>query len=133
MDWETPDGLFQKLYQEFPMVLDVAARADNTKLPLWRETDGLEYNWGDTGSCCWMNPPYGRNVGKWVKKAWEESLKGVQTVCLLPSRTDTKWFHEYIYQNISVEIRFLKGRVKFKGAENGAPFPSMIVIFNPPC
>ena len=74
-----------------------------------------------------MNPPYGREIGKWVKKAYEESRKGCTVVCLLPSRTDTRRFHDYIYGK--AEIRFIKGRLKFGGCKNSAPFPSMIVVF----
>ena len=76
---------------------------------------------------CWMNPPYGRGIGKWVQKAYEESLKGTLVVCLLPSRTDTKWWHDYVMK--AKEICFIKGRLKFGGAKNSAPFPSCVVIF----
>ena len=86
--------------------------------------------WTETVFC---NPPYGRNItGKWVKKA-HDTLKSARNrtvvVMLIPARTDTKWFHEYIYDKPNVEIRFLKGRLKFVGAEHSAPFPSMVVIF----
>ena len=74
-----------------------------------------------------MNPPYGREIGKWIKKAYESSLNGATVVCLLPSRTDTKWFHDYIYNK--AEIEFIKGRLKFGNSKNSAPFPSMIVVF----
>jgi hypothetical protein len=74
-----------------------------------------------------MNPPYGREIGKWIKKAYEESLNGCTVVCLLPSRTDTRWFWDYILGK--AEIRFIKGRLKFGGHKNAAPFPSMIVIY----
>jgi site-specific DNA-methyltransferase (adenine-specific) len=77
-----------------------------------------------------MNPPYGREITQWVKKAWEESQKGATVVCLLPARTDTRWFHSYVLGK--AEIRFIKGRLKFEGAKNSAPFPSMIVIYRPP-
>ena len=75
-----------------------------------------------------MNPPYGREIGKWVQKAYEESLVGALVVCLLPSRTDTKWFHNYVMK--STEIRFIKGRLKFGDATNSAPFPSCVVVFD---
>ena len=78
-----------------------------------------------------MNPPYGREVGKWIAKAAHDSLEyGSTIVCLLPSRTDTKWFHELVLPNAQ-EIRFIRGRVKFEGMQAGAPFPSLIVIFHP--
>ena len=79
------------------------------------------------GGCVFVNPPYGREIYKWVKKAYEESKDGVTVVMLLPVRTDTKWFHEFIYNR--AEVRFLKGRIKFGDAKNSAPFPSMIVIY----
>ena len=76
------------------------------------------------GGVCWCNPPYGREVGKWVQKAAES---GCTVVMLLPARTDTKWFHEYIYGR--AEVRFVRGRLKFGGSKNSAPFPSMVVVF----
>ena len=75
----------------------------------------------------WCNPPYGREIGKWVEKAYNESLAGVTVVMLLPARTDTKWFHDYIYGK--AEIRFVRGRLKFGDSKNSAPFPSMVIIF----
>lgn len=79
------------------------------------------------GGVTFCNPPYGREIGKWVRKAYEESKKGPTVVMLLPARTDTKWFHDYIYGK--AEIRFIRGRLKFGGGENSAPFPSMVVVF----
>jgi len=127
IEWETPQWLFDELNAEFNFVLDVCATLDNTKCKYYytKENNGLEGIWGGT---CWMNPPYGREIGKWVKKAYEESKKGCcKVVCLLPARTDTRWFHDYIYNK--AEIRFIKGRLKFGGSKNSAPFPSMLVIF----
>lgn len=124
-DWETPQWLFDELNKQFGFTLDVCASDENKKVGSYftKEEDGLKQDWrGDT---CWMNPPYGREIGKWVKKASEERA----TVCLLPARTDTKWFHDYIYKKPNVEVRFLKGRLKFGNSKNSAPFPSMIVIF----
>lgn len=95
------------------------------------EIDGLRQSWG-VGGAVFCNPPYGREIGKWVQKAYEEAKKGVKIVLLIPARTDTKWFHNYIYGK--AEIRFLRGRLKFTdeegNAENNAPFPSMLVIYN---
>ena len=136
-EWETPLELFNDLDNEFHFTLDVCATKENAKCLNYidKERDGLTWNWNNQS--CWMNPPYGREIGKWVKKASEVS--GGVVVCLLPSRTDTKWFHDYIYNK--AEIRFLKGRLKFTSRdlpswrEDGnfkkspAPFPSMIVIF----
>lgn len=127
-EWETPGLLFNELDREFNFTLDVCATAENAKCKRYfsPEDDGLSQSW--QGEVCFMNPPYGREVGAWVKKAYEESVKGATVVCLLPARTDTAWFHDYIYGK--AEIRFLRGRLKFSGAKNSAPFPSMIVIFN---
>ena len=102
---------------------DVCATTDNAKCKEFYspEQDGLAQEW--TG-VCWCNPPYGREIGKWVRKAAESSCT---VVMLLPARTDTKWFHDYIYGK--AEIRFIKGRLKFGDAKNSAPFPSMVVIF----
>ena len=74
-----------------------------------------------------MNPPYGRTIGQWVKKAYESSLAGACVVCLLPARTDTKWFHDYVLP--FAKVTFLRGRLKFGDSKNSAPFPSMIAVF----
>lgn len=132
-DWETPDKIFDELNQEFHFELDAAASESNAKCEKFytEKEDGLNQKW-DVSTFC--NPPYGRKLtGEWVKKAYQEHQKYRNTIVLLiPARTDTKWFHEYIYNK--AEIRFLKGRLKFKmnGVESkeSAPFPSMIVIFN---
>lgn len=120
--WATPQSLFDELNSEFRFTLDVCALPENAKCAKFftPEQDGLKQDWG--GHICWMNPPYGREIGKWVAKASRYNC-----VCLLPARTDTKWFHDYIYNK--AEIRFLRGRVKFGNAKSGAPFPSMVVIF----
>lgn len=129
VEWETPQKLFDELDAEFLLDRDVCATGSNFKVyPYWDAiSDGLSKDW--TGLRCWMNPPYGREIGKWVKKA-SEATGGV-VVCLLPARTDTRWFHDYIYNNPRAEIRFIKGRLKFGDGKNSAPFPSMIVIFYP--
>ena len=125
--------------------MDVCATKENHKCSYWitKEKDGLKLDWFKRN---WMNPPYGREIGKWVQRAYEEVKMGNLTVALLPARTDTKWFHDYIYNplpylatqyktkpiklyQIKPEIRFIKGRLKFEGGKNSAPFPSMIVIF----
>lgn len=122
--WGTPQDLFDELDAEFHFDLDVCALPDNAKCKRYYtpEMDGLSQKWG--GGCCWCNPPYGRQIGKWVRKAAES---GITVVMLLPARTDTKWFHDYILGK--AEIRFLKGRLKFGGCNNSAPFPSMVVVF----
>jgi phage N-6-adenine-methyltransferase len=128
-DWETPDDLWQELYREFWFGLDACASNDNYKC--WEyftiEDDALKQDWSRWNSV-FMNPPYGKQIGKFVKKAYEESLKGCTVVCLLPARTDTAWFHDYCKKG---EIRFIRGRIRFSNAKWNAPFPSMIVIFKP--
>lgn len=128
-EWATPQDFFNHLHKEFHFTLDPCATKENAKYKKFFtiEDNGLEQDWqGETVFC---NPPYGREVGKWVKKCYEESKKENTTVVLLiPSRTDTKYFHDYIYNKVK-EIRFIKGRLKFGGAKNSAPFPSMIVVF----
>ena len=121
--WETPQDFFDILNDEFHFDIDVCALPENAKCGKFYspEDDGLSKNWGGT---CWCNPPYGRKIGEWVKKASESNAT---VVMLLPARTDTKWFHDYIYHK--TEIRFIKGRLKFGNSKNSAPFPSMIVIF----
>ena len=127
-EWETPQDLFDELNNEFNFTLDVCATDKNTKCKKYfnKQLDGLKQFWGhDT---VWCNPPYGRQIGKWVEHAFNTHWVNDNTiVMLLPARTDTKWFHKYIYGK--AEIRFIKGRLKFGGSKNSAPFPSMIVIF----
>lgn len=132
-DWCTPQQFFDELDAEFHFVLDAAATHQNSKCKrcFTPEDDGLIQNW-DMGGAVYCNPPYGKEIGLWVKKAYEEAQKGTTIVMLIPARTDTKYFHEYIYHK--AEIRFVKGRLKFSD-ENGtpkgtAPFPSMVVIYN---
>ena len=127
-DWETPQDFFDSLNQEFHFSLDAAASDSNAKCPIYftKRENALLKNWGGYSVFC--NPPYGREIGAFVKKAYEESKKpNTSVVMLLPARTDTKWFHEYILGK--AEIRFLRGRLKFGSAVNSAPFPSMVVIY----
>lgn len=125
-EWATPQDLFDELNQEFAFTLDVCATEENHKCDKYFtiKEDGLIQDWGNERVFC--NPPYGREISSWVKKCAEHN--GL-SVMLLPARTDTKWFHQYIYQKQNAEIRFIKGRLKFGGAQNSAPFPSMIVVF----
>lgn len=127
--WATPEWLFNELNQEFNFDIDACALPDNAKCEKYftPDDDGLLMPW--SGSV-WCNPPYGNKIADWVHKAWRESHNGCTVVCLLPSRTDTRWFHNYILG--VAEIRFIKGRLKFGGSENNAPFPSMICIYRPP-
>jgi site-specific DNA-methyltransferase (adenine-specific) len=127
-EWATPQDFFDQLNEEFKFTLDPCATHESAKCARYftEEDNGLAQDWA--GEVVFMNPPYGRVLGQWVKKAFEESVKGATVVCLLPARTDTRWFHDYIYNRS--EIRFIKGRLKFGDSKNSAPFPSMVVIFN---
>lgn len=129
-DWETPSEIFDPLNQEFSFNLDPCASSQNAKCPRYFTPveDGLRQTWA--GETVFMNPPYGRVIGKWVRKAWEEWQKGATVVCLLPARVDTAWFHDYIFGQ--AEIRFIRGRVYFRqngGEVDRAPFPSMIAVY----
>lgn len=127
-DWETPPELFNLLNTQYHFTLDVCATEQNAKCKnyITPKQDAFVQPW--TG-VCWMNPPYGRSIGLWVKRAYESSLKGATVVCLLPARTDTAWWHDYVLPY--AEITFIRGRLKFVGAENNAPFPSVITAFTP--
>lgn len=129
--WETPQEFFDELDKEFHFTLDLCALPENAKCAKYYtpSDDGLSMPWKGV---CWCNPPYGRTIGAWVRRAWLASAAGATVVMLLPARTDTQWFHDYIYRKERVEIRFLRGRLKFGGAANSAPFPSMLAIFRGP-
>lgn len=127
--WATPIDFFKKLDDEFHFTLDPCADERNHKCEKYftKEDDGLSKNWGGYRVFC--NPPYGKEIGKWVKKCYEESQKdNTIVVMLIPARTDTKYFHDYIYHK--AELRFIRGRLKFGDGTGSAPFPSMVVIFN---
>lgn len=127
VEWETPKDFFDKLNSEFRFTLDVCANAQNAKCKHFYsiEEDGLKKSW--KGSC-WMNPPYGRKISAWIKKAYESSLSGALVVCLIPARTDTSYWHNYVMKG---EVRFIRGRLRFGGCKNSAPFPSAVIIFRP--
>lgn len=127
-DWSTPIGLFSVLCQEFNFTVDVCADENNAKCLTFydKNMDGLKQEW--IGSC-WCNPPYGRGVNKWIEKAYKSSLSGATVVCLVPARTDTKWFHDFVLGK--AEIRFVKGRLHFDDGKGSSPFPSMILIYRP--
>jgi len=124
-EWSTPDDLFGELNEVFHFDLDACASCANAKCDRFftKEQDALEQLWQGT---VWMNPPYGREIGKFMCKAYESSLAGATVVCLVPSRTDTAWWHRFAK---SGQIIYLRGRLKFGGAQTSAPFPSAIVIF----
>lgn len=125
--WATPQYFFDAVNEEFSFELDVCASPENAKCSRYftEAEDGLTQEWS---GICWMNPPYGRAIGDWMRKAYESSLSGATVVCLVPSRTDTRWWHDYAAKG---EIRFLRGRLKFGAATTSAPFPSALVIFRP--
>jgi site-specific DNA-methyltransferase (adenine-specific) len=128
-DWGTPQTLFDQLHAEFRFTLDVCASPENTKCARYftRQEDGLAQAWA--GEVCWMNPPYGRGVAAWVRKAYESAQAGATVVCLLKATPDTQWWHIYVPY---AEVRFLPGRLTFAGSRQRAPFPSALVIFRPP-
>lgn len=133
MEWETPPELFRRLDEQYHFTLDAAATAENAlcKRYFTKETDGLSQPW-QTDGAVWCNPPYGRSVAKWVRKAYFESMGGQTIVMLIPARVDTAWFHDWVYHK--AELRFIRGRLHY--GLNGIPakynsaFPSMIVIYN---
>lgn len=132
MDYCTPKSFFDSLNEEFCFTLDAAATEKSAKCKLFYtpETDGLKSPW-NLGGAVFCNPPYGRKIGEWVRKAYEEAKRGTTVVLLIPARTDTQYFHEYIYGK--AEIRFIRGRLRFEDEDGRkyapAPFPSMVVVY----
>jgi phage N-6-adenine-methyltransferase len=137
-EWTTPQAFWLTLHEEFDFEIDAAASRDNAKLPVYFDAhiDGLVAHWHDCASRAWLNPPYSK-CAEFVAKADMERQHGVTTVMLIPSRTDTRWWHAHIWDRDThqprpgVEIRFVKGRLKFGDGKNSAPFPSVVVIFRP--
>lgn len=128
-EWATPQDLFDSLNHEFNFLLDVCATAENAKCARFftKKENGLVQPWVGT---CFCNPPYGSQIRHWIEKAFRSSQEGATVVLLLPARTDTQYWHDYVTR--ASEIRFLKGRLRFGGSPNSAPFPSAIVVFRPP-
>lgn len=131
-EWATPVELYEALNREFSFTIDVCASPWNAKHSCYwtKEDDALKQDWTDHR--CFMNPPYGRELNRWIQKAFLEAHKGALVVALIPARTDTTYWHDFIEGK--QEVRFIKGRVKFltqKGEKGNAPFPSAIVIFRP--
>lgn len=126
-EWATPQDFFDRLNDEFSFTVDVCALPHSAKCANYYtpEIDGLAQEWRGT---CWMNPPYGRVIGQWMRKAYEASLSGATVVCLVPARTDTAWWHDFAMRG---EIRYVRGRLKFGAAKNSAPFPCAVVVFRP--
>ena len=125
-EWSTPKETYDALHREFGFTLDPCCTHENAKCGrhFTLAEDGLTQDWGH--ETVFMNPPYGREISKWMQKAHESAMGGTTVVCLVPARTDTKWFHDFAMKG---EIRFLKGRLKFNEGKNSAPFPSAVVIF----
>lgn len=131
-DWTTPQGFFDALDAEFGFTLDACATAENAKVPIFFsvETDALTKRWHDV---VWCNPPYGYRIGKWVRKGFEEAQLGATVVMLIPAKTETAYWHDYVMR--SAEIRLIRGRLRFGDGgktnpeSHNAPFPSAIVVF----
>jgi phage N-6-adenine-methyltransferase len=142
-EWQTPQDFYDALANEFHFDLDCAATEDNAKVFnfISRQADALTCSWRGyidyQRPVCWLNPPYSQ-CREFIAKAAEEARKGCTVVCLVPSRTDTRWWHEHIWNAFShgcrpgVEVRFIKGRLRFVAGATSAPFPSAVVIFRPP-
>lgn len=129
IEWGTPQRLYNPLNNEFHFTLDPCATPENAKCAKFytRDDDGLKQSWA--GEIVFVNPPYGKDIGLWIEKSYRESLCGATVVMLLPVRSDTKYFHDWILGK--AEIRFIRGRLRFEGAPSSAPFPSMLAIYRP--
>lgn len=125
VEWYTPQDFYLRLHREFSFTLDVCATAQNAKCERFydKAADGLAQKWDGV---CWMNPPYGAVIGKWMRKAYWSARQGATVVCLVPARTDTAWWHNYAVKG---EVRFVRGRLKFGGSKTGAPFPCAVIVF----
>lgn len=137
LSWCTPPELFNELDREFHFNLDPAATDKSAKCAKYYtpDDDGLTKDWG--GSRVFCNPPYGRHIQEWVRKGYEESRKpGTLVVMLIPARTDTSYFHDYIFGGKADEVRFIRGRIKFTdedgNAKDSAPFPSAVIVWRSP-
>ena len=130
-EWATPPDFFKLLNDEFNFTLDACATRANAKCAKFftKEQNGLCQDWGAETVFC--NPPYGTQMHAWARKCHEAAVTGATVVMLAHSRTDTRWFHDWVYRN-AAEIRFVRGRLKFGDGKQSAPFPSMVAIFKPP-
>lgn len=139
-DWATPQSFYDELDAEFGFVVDACSSATNHKSPHFfaldhpdaDRRDGLAGDWaGDAlahGGAVWLNPVYGRTIGAWMAKAAQTAREGVTVVCLVPARTDTRWFHDHVLAE-GAEVRFVRGRLKFGNATAGAPFASLVIVY----
>ena len=128
-EWSTPQCFFDALNDEFKFTLDPCATPENAKCPAFftKAQDGLEQDWRTHRVFC--NPPYGRAVLAWARKSYEASQRGALVVLLIHARTDTRWFHEWVYGK--AELRFVRGELRFGGSNQSAPFPSLVAIYRP--
>ena len=128
-EWPTPSSFFDTLNQEFGFTLDPCATRENAKCRHYftKQQNGLEQDWGSHVVFC--NPPYGKAMALWARKCFVASTQGATVVLLAHARTDTRWFHDWVYGK-ACEIRFVKGRLKFGNAKTSAPFPSLLAIYN---
>lgn len=129
-EWPTPRSFFAELNAEFEFTLDPCASAKNTTCPTFftKEQDGLKQDWKRHRVFC--NPPYGKTMREWARKCYEASQRGALVVLLAHARTDTRWFHDWVYGKAH-EIRFVRGRLKFGDGTQSAPFPSMVAVYRP--
>lgn len=143
-EWSTPREFFESLDREFHFRVDAAATPENTQCVRWfgrpmtaSDGDALYGSWVADEGPFWLNPPYSK-CREFISKAAAEACNGCTVVCLVPSRTDTRWWHEHVWDaetnqpRAGVEVRFIKGRLKFGGCNNAAPFPSVVIVFRPP-
>lgn len=128
-EWATPQDFFDRLNEEFNFTLDPCSTDENCKCEkhYTKEQDGLKQDW--TGETVFCNPPYGKEIWKWCRKCYEHSLNGGTAVMLIHARTDTAWFHDFVYGK--AEMRFIRGRLHFNGSKWSAPFPSLVAIYSP--
>src|SRR5262249_32438185 len=128
-EWPTPRAFFAKLNRRYRFTLDPCATLDNATCPLFftKEDDGVKQDWGTHRVFC--NPPYGKVIGLWARKCFEASQLGALVVLLVPARTDTRWFHDYVQGK--ADVQFIRGRLQFGNAETNAPFPSMLAVYSP--
>ncbi|MFN0218849.1 MAG: DNA N-6-adenine-methyltransferase [Hyphomicrobium sp.] len=128
-EWPTPQTFFDRLHDEFNFTLDPCATSENAKCPRFftKDQDGLAQDWGPERVFC--NPPYGKQISKWAQKAWLSSKRGALVVLLVHARTDTKWFHDFVYGK--AELRFVRGRLKFGDGIQSAPFPTLVAVYRP--
>jgi site-specific DNA-methyltransferase (adenine-specific) len=128
-EWPTPQAFFDELDTEFKFTLDPCATPQSAKCPthFTRSQDGLAQDWGCHRVFC--NPPYGRGMREWARKCYQAAQNGALVVLLAHARTDTRWFHDWVYGK--AELRFVRGRLRFGDGGQSAPFPSLVAVYRP--